>query len=336
MTPDGSNETVTPATLSMSPATITVNGADVGDQSRVKVMSGNAVLDGGQLNIRVKAYKHRNVAIHAITQKYTTPRVLATGKGDPNAVCIRATGTQPLNTDPAGDDVVVDLTITAGPDGICNTVADSHDQQIIQNGQGIPKSLAPHDVPTAAAVEQYLNRAYGVQANLYFSVTRTDFDVDYDKNGNGLLEFTVIPNTSYTDEEQAIKDVASSASADFNIYFVLNSVGHATVNGVDYPDSPVGWALSKKRIAYINGYNRTLPGHPNFIFQCLPEKSVAHEIGHLLGLRHPERNHLPLGDFNDYGEQKNRLMYPDPNLIEGGFILIKPEWDIVNPDPPKQ
>ena len=46
-------------------------------------------------------------------------------------------------------------------------------------------NLVPVNAPTAAALQTYLNTVWGKQANVTFTVTRTDFTVNYDLNRDG-------------------------------------------------------------------------------------------------------------------------------------------------------
>ena len=327
--PVSSKELVTPVSVVQSPETITVYGTEVGDTSQVKVAHDGAMMENGLLNVSVKQHRNVSVAIHAITQKYTIPRVLPPGKGEPNQVCIRPKGTI-LFSDPGIDDVIVGNTITAGPNGVCDTIADPHDQQVIKKGHGIPRSLPPRNVPTAENVQNYLNRAYGVQANVYFNVTRTDFDVDYDKNGNGKLDYKV--QAPWSDEQLEMERLAYSPGAKYNIYFVSEFAGVFTfLDGTQKMEGGPflkGRAISARNIAYLHGYDRAFSRSIGDVF-CSPEKAVAHEIGHLLGLRHPDINSV-LKIFNEYGDEKDRLMYSNPISLDDGFKFIKPEWDIIN------
>ena len=69
------------------------------------------------------------------------------------------------DTVPEGDDRVSGSGIIAGPNGICDTEAND-------------SPLAPSNVPTAQAVQNYLNTiTWGPQANVFFTVTRSDASV---------------------------------------------------------------------------------------------------------------------------------------------------------------
>lgn len=60
------------------------------------------------------------------------------------------------------------------------------------------KAIIPTNVPTAQALENYLNnKIWGRQANAFCTVTRTDYDVNYDLNGDGHCQgFTTVGGES--------------------------------------------------------------------------------------------------------------------------------------------
>jgi len=66
-------------------------------------------------------------------------QIIPVGQGEPNQIAITAGADMILDTNVvAGDDVKIDRMITTGADGICNTIADVNDIQIISVNQGKP------------------------------------------------------------------------------------------------------------------------------------------------------------------------------------------------------
>jgi hypothetical protein len=124
--------------------------------------------------------------------------------------------------------------------------------------------LGPQNVPNPAALEDYLNRVWGKQANVFFSVnpveTRT---IHYDLDNDGKLNNVFLLGSSCLSGSEIgeICSVAGSVSADFRIYYV---------RGVTVP------AASSDR-----------PSSTAFVGDLHSASSVnvtAHEIGHLLGI----------------------------------------------------
>lgn len=170
MQPGASKASVTPATAASANQTITLTGLAVGDTTHAEARLNGGPASLADLHVSVLSRRTRKVAIHAVTQEYTKAVPLAPGQGKPRQVCVRARG--PISgTVPQGDDEPVGLTITTGPKGVCQTPADpSTDDQVIPVGEGIPHDIPPSNVPSAAAVKEYLNKVFGVQTNTYYDV----------------------------------------------------------------------------------------------------------------------------------------------------------------------
>ena len=186
------------------------------------------------------------------------------------------------------------------------------------------KTLGPApNAPTAAQAQAYLNQVYGPQTNTYFTVTRTDYLLDYDTGGgpngapDGKLNFR--SNQPFTSEQRVLEDYAKDSSADYNVYFVHDYLG-------DGPDS-VGHAVTRLDAAYILDYSE----------RTSVVTVLAHEFGHLLGIEY----HADLAVSFNPGylpgtDPTIRLMYsgilssphPDPK------VLIKAEWDTISSSKP--
>ncbi|HVR36438.1 MAG TPA: hypothetical protein VMS21_11370, partial [Methylomirabilota bacterium] len=184
-----------------------------------------------------------------------------------------------------GDDTVAGETLTTGPDGICQTVANA------VNGP------APGTAPAAADVERYLNEVWGKQANVFFTVTRTDHTLNYDLDLDGKLDDPYeIPGVGRKmppqfDEINQVRTVKDT-TVDYNIYYV-----HAY-------EYPIGLTVMDEVFSDASGANT-------------PLNHTAHEVGHLLG-RNGESNDI-LDVMYKFGDASNPCR------------VVKHDWDLVNP-----
>jgi hypothetical protein len=126
-------QSITPQrTGTADPLEVTIQGAGQGEQANVEVENARS------LDLVAYDKKTLEIAVWAVTLVNDDQDTnIKPGKGKPNSVCVRARGNI-LFTNKAGDDVANPLNgyITTGPDGICQTTADSHDDQIIQPTKG--------------------------------------------------------------------------------------------------------------------------------------------------------------------------------------------------------
>jgi Bacterial TSP3 repeat len=325
--PEFAHELVTPTNTSVSPQTITVNGVDPGSFTSVDVgVGGTNITNVAKLKVSVKRYQVKTVAIHAVTQKYTTPMALGPNEGIPNVTCIQVKpggGSQIPWTTPGGDDKAVGNTIHTGANGVCETTADpQYEIQMIHFGQGIHRNIVPTNVPSVADLQAYLNTVFGLQSNTYFSVTRSDFEVNYDLGKNKMLNVGPVQGIQ-TSEEKAILSKATSG-VDSNIYFVGDFCVTSLKIGEPPSHNAVGAANSLRRFAFVR--NAAFPHMLN---------TTGHEIGHLFGLNHADEQKLGNGQNNPTfhlgSDSKKRLMYFETQAVDPTF-LFKPEWDIVNKD----
>ena len=327
--------TVTPATASTSPQTITVKSLTQGQpEIRAKIVGTTSIC--AVLGVDIKDKITKTVTIHAITEENDDVQVFAVGKGSPNEDCITAGPNKKLDTVAGGDDIVKGKTITTGVDGICNTTAAGDDVQVIAVGRGIPNivcvkagknkfrdtaaaagddvivgdnidsgpdgicnttannvNLVPTNVPTAAALETYLNDVvWGKQANVFFKVKRKDEAVNYDLDRNGVLkDFTVA-----TDEIDAISDQAQSFFADGNIYYIASM------------QIPSAFTLIPRKETWIQD------AHANSALNI-----TAHEIGHILGISGSAHSPNPKDLMHTF------------SLPTNPCNVRRVDWNIVNP-----
>lgn len=165
----------------------------------------------------------------------------------------------------------------------------------------------PTDVPTANDLEDALNNIYwGIQANVYFSVSSHSKVVNYDLNGNGALDKTD------EDEEEAIVDNASNGYDHVNIYVVDDIVNiYSSV--------------------YTAGYTRAGGGGPIF-YQGISmgmraKRIMAHEIGHYLGIEYVEPYlNPPDDDFYHNSDDDNVMSSSNQEATEIGRL----DWNTID------
>lgn len=131
---EGSQSLTPQETGASDPLEVAITASEPVDESNIEVETVR-MLD-------LSAYRKRtlNVAVWAVTMTNDDHETnIQVGKGQPSTLCVQATGNILFST-AQGDDIPnwAAKTITTGPDGICQTQADSHDTQMIAPGQGQP------------------------------------------------------------------------------------------------------------------------------------------------------------------------------------------------------
>jgi hypothetical protein len=121
-------------------------------------------------------------------------------------------------------------------------------------------NLVPANVADAAALQTYLNdTTWGKQANVFFTVTRSDKNAAYDLDGNKKMADPVL--VSATSAEINVISGAAKAGTDFNMYFINEmEVPHAFT----IPSQAETWIQD----THVNS----------------TENVAAHELGHALGI----------------------------------------------------
>lgn len=205
------------------------------------------------------------------------------GNGKANAICVTKGENGFRDSTPSGDDIVTDDDdIHTGPDGLCNTPANA-------------SNLVPTTCPTAAQLQSYLNDTiWGRQANVYFTVTKSDYTVNYDLDRSGTLAHPSKGPAPNPAEGQAISSVAKDTSVDYNIYYVFARDYSIGTTRIDLGET---WTAA-------DGANS-------------PVNHTAHEIGHLLGIGYES--------FNDEDVMLFEGRASNPCRV------IKRDWDTVNP-----
>ncbi|MBI3553005.1 MAG: right-handed parallel beta-helix repeat-containing protein [Elusimicrobia bacterium] len=170
----------------------------------------------------------------------------------------------------------------------------------ITNTSAVPPQV-PVNAPTAAALETYLNdEIWGPQANVYFTVTRSDRGVPYDLDGDGGLKFDGL---GYTDEEDAIRAAAGEyrGFGTINIYYVNNLL----------PDPLSPFAPPAEEGETLGRDIFIQDGHVGSA-----KMVTAHEVGHALGQLTHSTDPKDVMYFQDLG------MNP--------CNVKKRDWDVVN------
>jgi hypothetical protein len=174
--------------------------------------------------------------------------------------------------------------------------------------QGEP-GTAPTNAPSQASLSNYLNQVYGQQVNVYMKVLPlTNVVVNYDLNGNGALDY---PTSGFSAEQSAITAAVQTVHA-VNIYYVhaiYNPSANPPAEGITVP-----WTYANKTTTYTFIQDAPISSTVNV---------TAHEIGHALGLEHP----------NVYGESPSLTTDRLMRAIDVGGSpcrLIEHEWITVN------
>jgi len=213
---------------------------------------------------------------------------------------------------------------------------------------------SPTECPSASELQNYLGAVFGVQANVWPTVTKLETAyVNYDVGvgvpggaqtvGNGCFEFFFNNSSTLTrvnsDEEIAILAASPQTGADVHVYYVagtgligngqlgLNKTWYDTELRFGWP--ALGHAGKAGRAArggrvYVWNNTRTADD-PTALF------TIAHEIMHYVGdVNHStylgDNNHMPNSD------NENRLMtgLEGPKRKLGPKTLLKKEWQRLN------
>lgn len=213
----------------------------------------------------------------------TDQQLIAYGNCQPGAVCVAKGANNFRDTVPAGDDVASGSSILVGNDGICNTTANA-------------TPLVPTDVPTAAVLQEYLNSiTWGKQANVFFTVVRADYSVNYDWTRDGKLADPYELSETWV-EIETITAMGKNSNVDFNIYYVKNY------------EVPVALSDDRRGEAWVGDEHDGTSLY-----------ATAHEIGHLLG----RRGHTDAVTGRD-------LMGADDSATSPCHVL-RVDWNAVNP-----
>lgn len=280
--------------------------------------------------------------------------IIELGKGEPNAVIINPGPNNELNTAPnepdantplpgggvfgAQDDTVIGTTITTGPDGIRQTPA--------------PKPVQPPvNVPSQASMEEYLDRIFGTQANIWFEISSwnesnaafdvaaaSGIDINYPALSapNHRFDFFTIEVDSedipiLSREEQIVQTASKDLTSDFNLYFipaplVQRARFEETILGGNEGLPSAGHARSTLRTPYISAFNPASGALQTPAPLLL--HAAAHEIAHSSPFQ--VTGNLPGGLAHPREEKKNPNTGKfewSPNMPEKNFTLLDLQSD---------
>lgn len=194
-------------------------------------------------------------------------QVIPVGNGEPDAVCVSQGPNAARDTNLSGDDGLTWFgfgdDIITGPDGICDTAANS-------------TPISSTDISSIAGLRTYLNSKVYNQAVFSWVVIRLSAcTVNFDLNRDGMIDVESWMST----EMQAVRDKCKDDFYDHNLFLVDNPSDHS-----------LGFMDFKQRSGFIHVGEITGP--------VLNENHVvAHELGHGgFGLRHPSERGQPVVD----------------------------------------
>lgn len=189
--------------------------------------------------------------------------VIPMNQGMPNSICVTKgtnnfSDTNVSSATNGDDNRDSSDNIVSGPNGVCQTTANSTDI--------VPSEAS---IPSAQALQDYLNNnTWGRQANIFFTVTRdsvshqVNFDLDRDGmfNGNRL---------GRSDEYFKIEERVRNPDADMDLYYT----GVQFAAGGDVDDA------GAEAVPFGNGFGSVFftPSHTGTTIYL-----AAHEIGHIL------------------------------------------------------
>jgi hypothetical protein len=339
---DISNFSLTPKKAVSNNQVLTLTGVIKGS---AQLQANGDEENGVNINsMNVRAYNElaKTVAIIVVDEENDDEQQIKVGFGSAEEIAIEAGNNGIIDSSPVGDDNINGNIITTGSNGICQTHAILDDIQIIPadsgkantpciynganhfwdtkkalgddkfNGNfmltgadGICNTLAndstivSNDVDVVQ-VEDYLNDVYK-QAAIVWSVTHLDDCVcNYDLNRNDSVEVKVWSSP----ELEAIRQKCGVLGYDKNIFLVNNPTDHS-----------YGFMQLNQTYGFVHA-DRS----PN------PPNTIAHELGHGLGLAHTFETSTDPPPEPIVMDEKN-LMHPTSTE----WRLRKYQWDIINP-----
>jgi hypothetical protein len=206
---------------------------------------------------------------------------------------------------------------------------------------------APNLLPTEAQIKAELDKVYGQQINAYFNVTMlaqeniafdtasgttwSGFAIDplspSPTPGNRILEYR-----SFITPEMSLVTANLNGAYDMHVFIV----GGGTPM-IQYSTSgPTGELLKASAqlvgIANPAGKYCVIDGDRDRAGVSQPSvdgvlNTVSHEIGHIMGLNHPDEWDTPAS--LEGSDRTRRLMASGPLRALDGDFLVKAEWDVI-------
>ncbi|MCP4488738.1 MAG: hypothetical protein GY820_15705, partial [Gammaproteobacteria bacterium] len=299
---------------------ITITGVSQGDSAKVEANfdAADGITKAG-LKVAVYDEKILSVAVRLVVEQ--NDDVLITGPYDPNTICITDGENKFLDsTIPAGsnDTYVTDpatarVAISTGTDSICDTtVNNTHVASTDLVGSGYPGGVSE--------LQSELNSIYK-QAVYNWEVTvLDDCVVNYDQDKDMLFDLDGLEGP----EMGKVRKECGVETFDKNIFLVENP-SKPTTHGLAFFNNRFGFSFWSTQIANYNAFVKKSRG-----------QTIAHELGHQLGLAHTggqppnyegPRSHHPSNAKLD----RANLMYAHKTKDREGK-LRKYQWDALRPE----
>ena len=196
---------------------------------------------------------------------------------------------------------------------------------------------APQNTPSKAALEEYLNKTFGDQANIFCTVTVTaGARVNWEHGltasdewgaDNKVLDILSPGEGGLPNEEAAVTNAIHDSSVDVNVYFIARGIQTVSkVNGV--------WK-ARELLGFAGKGNKRTQGNL-YVADYVPDGNnphhrwvIAHEMGHYIGkLVHSTDAFTWNVSYMPGTDNTLRLMsdYP-PSQERNPRMLLKAEWD---------
>jgi hypothetical protein len=295
-----------------------------------------------ELNVCILRETYKTVGLVLIVEENDDAQVIPVGNGLPNQIAIIANPSGKIKSIPGGDDVLSSdsMSISTGPNGICETKATGKDSQQIPYLKGKPNQIC-----VSAGNNGLRNTIY---CNGDDAFSGTDITTGPDGICNTYAKSTNVPNTDVNDKEVAdyLNLIYKQAAIKWTVFRLPPCVVNYDLDAdgwfdADSESAPGDWtdeeqAIIDKCAEKSVDYNVFLVDNPNdvtlggisglnqpyaFVFPGpnIPEPAhcaIAHELGHCLNL-----------DHSDEADEDN-LMNPFLGIHKR---LRYNQWKILNP-----
>jgi hypothetical protein len=331
--------TVTPKKPTAASDKISLQGKVTG-LGEVEVNCGSESGDKvNELKVWILKEKYKTLGLILIVEENDDVQVIPVGYGLPNQVAIIADPSGKINTIPAGDDVLSSdaMSISTGPNGVCETKATGMDFQQIPYHQGKPNQIC-----VSAGNNGTRNTMYCSGDDAF---SGTDITTGPDGICNTYAKSTNVPNTDVDDNDvdDYLNFVYKQAAIKWTVFRLPPCVVNYDLDAdgmIDVDSQSAGTMWTSEEKAIIDkcaekslDYNVFLVDYPNipaygglahlnqslaFIFAAgnpEPVHSIVHELGHCMNLDHAD---------ND----KGNIMFP---FVGGGTRLRFDQWMKINP-----
>lgn len=280
-----------------SSQTLTVKGISKGI-SNIQANAGS--LDGPNITtMGVSVYDMVIKTVAVILVHEENDDVQVTDQGKTGNVCVEQGPNKKKDTVPSGDDEYTWFglgdDITSGKDGICDTKANN--TNLLSTGLD------------ESALKNYLNKKVYNQAVIYWITDRLqDCTINFDLDLDGMIEIGGVISWM-SDEMKVIRDNCKDDSYDHNVFLVNNPT--RSIYGIMDFNQRYGYVHVDQHIGSQQTENNT----------------AAHELGHGIGMHHPD-NDPQSGQPANAATDLENLMH---STATNPWRLRKWQWDRINP-----